>query len=208
MRHLPTAASPKSACASASSAVPAADDSFGAFGAGPAGAGDIVIKASQPGNGNFNAAVPIQETLVVNKAMLIVKAVNTTWTAGTTGQVLTGFVERVGDPVPLVTADGSSHPADELVVDALDGMVELAGQASSQIAIAVPAHWTGATLRALRTAMRAKPRLAPNGVPARLVSDAVAALTAIHANPGLPGRGVVALLDFGGGGTSSGPGCQ
>jgi hypothetical protein len=119
------------------------------------------------------------------------------------GQVLSGFVERVGDPVPLVTADGSSHPADELLVDALDGMVELAGEAtSSQIAIAVPAHWTGATLRALRAAMRAKPRLAPNGVPARLVSDAVAALTAMHADPGLPGRGVVALMDFGGGGTS------
>ena len=76
------------------------------------------------------------------------------------------------------------------------------GTPSSQIAVAVPAHWTGATLRSLRLAMRAKPRLAPNGVPARLVSDAVAALTALNANPGLPGRGVVALLDFGGGGTS------
>ncbi|MDT5327945.1 MAG: hypothetical protein QOF25_5097, partial [Mycobacterium sp.] len=119
------------------------------------------------------------------------------------GQVLSGFVERVGDPVPLVIADGSSHPADQLLVEALDGMVELAGGTpSSQIAVAVPAHWTGATLRALREAMRATPRLAPNGVPARLVSDAVAALTALHANPGLPGRGVVVLLDFGGGGTS------
>jgi hypothetical protein len=119
------------------------------------------------------------------------------------GQVLSGFVERVGDPVPLVIADGSSHPADQLLVDALDGMVELAaGTPSSQIAVAVPAHWSGATLRGLREAMRAKPRLAPNGVPARLVSDAVAALTALHANPGLPGRGVVVLLDFGGGGTS------
>ena len=119
------------------------------------------------------------------------------------GQVLSGFVERVGDPVPMVTADGSSYPADQLLVDALDDMVVAAGGTpSSQIAVAVPAHWTGATLRSLRLAMRAKPRLAPNGVPARLVSDAVAALTALNANPGLPGRGVVALLDFGGGGTS------
>ena len=38
--------------------------------------------------------------------------------------------------------------------------------------------------------------------PARLVSDAVASLTALHANPGLPPSGVVALLDFGGSGTS------
>lgn len=119
------------------------------------------------------------------------------------GQVLSGFVERVGDPVPLVTADGSSYPADVLVAEALDDMVGAAGGTPSpQIAVAVPAHWTGATLRALRAAMRAKPRLAPNGVPARLVSDAVAVLTALRANPGLPGQGVVVLVDFGGGGTS------
>jgi hypothetical protein len=119
------------------------------------------------------------------------------------GQVLSGFVERVGDPVPLVTADGSSYAADQLLVEALDGMVAAAGGTpSSQIAVAVPAHWTGATVRALRVAMQTKPRLAPNGVPARLVSDAVAALAALQANPGLPGRGAVALLDFGGGGTS------
>ncbi len=119
------------------------------------------------------------------------------------GQVLTGFVERVGDPVPMVTADGSSHPADELMVDALDALIgEMGGPPSPQLAVAVPAHWTGATLRALRVAMRSKPSLAPNGVPARLVSDAVAALTALHANPGLPASGVVVLVDLGGGGTS------
>jgi hypothetical protein len=44
--------------------------------------------------------------------------------------------------------------------------------------------------------------LAPNGIPARLVSDAVASLTALHANPGLSDTGFAALLDFGGGGTS------
>jgi actin-like ATPase involved in cell morphogenesis len=119
------------------------------------------------------------------------------------GQVLTGFVERVGDPVPMVTGDGSSYPADQLMVDALDALVgSMGGPPSPQLAVAVPAHWTGATLRALRVAMRTKPSLAPNGVPARLVSDAVTALTALHANPGLPANGVVALVDLGGGGTS------
>ncbi len=39
-------------------------------------------------------------------------------------------------------------------------------------------------------------------MPARLVSDAVASLTALQTNPGLPSQGVVALLDFGGSGTS------
>ncbi|MBJ7341819.1 Hsp70 family protein, partial [Mycolicibacterium sp.] len=119
------------------------------------------------------------------------------------GQILGGFVERVGDPVPLIADDGTSYAADLLMVEALDAMVVEAGSdASSQIAVAVPAHWKGATLRSLRDAMRSRPSLAPNGVPVRLVSDAVAALTALAANPGLPVRGVVALLDFGGGGTS------
>ena len=123
--------------------------------------------------------------------------------AHTDGIVLSGFVERVGDPVPLVAADGSSHHADQLLVDALQAMVYAAGgQPSPQTAIAVPAHWGTSTLWALRNAMRANPTLAPNGTPVRLVSDAVASLTALHANPGLSPHGVVALLDFGGGGTS------
>lgn len=116
------------------------------------------------------------------------------------GQAISGFVERVGDPVPLVTADGTSHSADQLVVEALSALV--GDEPSDRLAVAVPAHWTGATLRGLRTAMRAKPNLTAGGSPPRLVSDAVAALTALHANPGLPATGVVALLDFGGGGTS------
>ena len=119
------------------------------------------------------------------------------------GQVLGGFVERVGDPVPLVTDDGTSHSAESLMVEALDAMVGEAGaDPTSPIAIAVPAHWNGATLRVLRDAMRTKPSLAPDGTPARLVSDAVAALTVLGANPGLPAHGVVVLLDFGGGGTT------
>ena len=40
------------------------------------------------------------------------------------------------------------------------------------------------------------------GLPVRVVSDAVAALTALQANPGIAAEGVVALLDFGGSGTS------
>ena len=123
--------------------------------------------------------------------------------AHTDGIVLSGFVERVGDPVPLVAADGSSHHADQLLVDALQAMVDAAGgQPSPQTAIAVPAHWGTSTLWALRNALRANPSLAPNGMPARLISDAVASLTALHASPGLSPHGVVALLDFGGGGTS------
>ncbi|MUM01669.1 Hsp70 family protein [Mycolicibacterium sp. CBMA 334] len=118
------------------------------------------------------------------------------------GLTLSGFVERVGDPVPLVAPDGASYPADTLLVEALDAMVELVGGPSEQLAIAVPAHWGAPTLRALRNALRTNPSLSRAGMPARLIPDAVASLAALRANPGLPPNGVVALLDFGGGGTS------
>ena len=116
--------------------------------------------------------------------------------AHTDGMVLSGFVERVGDPVPLVAADGSSHHADQLLVEALEAMIHATGgQPSSEIAIAVPAHWGMPTLRALQ------PTRCELARPV-LISDAVASLTALHANPGLTPHGVVALLDFGGSGTS------
>ena len=38
------------------------------------------------------------------------------------GQVFRGFVERVGDPVPLVAADGSPHRSDDLIAEALEAM--------------------------------------------------------------------------------------
>ncbi|BBW99065.1 hypothetical protein MMOR_00020 [Mycolicibacterium moriokaense] len=119
------------------------------------------------------------------------------------GSVLDGFVERVGDPVPLIAPDGSPHQADRLLVEALGNIVDESGaEPASEIAIAVPAHWGMATQRSLRTALRSDPTLVPNGMPARLVSDAVASLTALQTNPGLPSQGVIALLDFGGSGTS------
>ncbi|HEX2284038.1 MAG TPA: Hsp70 family protein, partial [Mycobacterium sp.] len=117
------------------------------------------------------------------------------------GNVLTGFVERVGDPVPLVAADGSPHRGERVLVEALDAMARTV-DGGAPIAIAVPAHWGPATVGALRGALRAKPSLAPNGVPAALIPDSVAALSALQAAPGLPSNGVVVLCDFGGSGTS------
>ena len=38
------------------------------------------------------------------------------------GIVLSGFVERVGDPVPLVAADGTSHRGEQVLAAALDAM--------------------------------------------------------------------------------------
>ena len=94
------------------------------------------------------------------------------------GLVLSGFVERVGDPVPLVAEDGSTHKAERVLVEALDVMANIAGsgQPATEVSIAVPAHWGPALLGALRGALRVKASLAPNGVPAALIPDSTAAL--------------------------------
>jgi len=120
------------------------------------------------------------------------------------GLVLRGFVERVGDPVPLVAADGSAHRGETLVAAALDAMGRAVddGVGPAAVAVTAPAHWGPAAIGALRGALRGSAVLSPGGVPPIIVSDAVAALAALQAGPGLPGRGVVALCDFGGSGTS------
>ncbi|MGB3357104.1 MAG: molecular chaperone, partial [Mycobacterium sp.] len=56
------------------------------------------------------------------------------------GLVLSGFVERVGDPVPLVAADGTAHRGEQVLAEALDAMARSV-DGGSPVAIAVPAHW-------------------------------------------------------------------
>ena len=58
------------------------------------------------------------------------------------GLTLTGFVDRVGDPVPMVAQDGSQHRPEMLLVEALDGVARNAAKAPvSEVAVTVPAHW-------------------------------------------------------------------
>ena len=111
------------------------------------------------------------------------------------GMRLTGFVDRVGDPVPLVAADGSTHQPERLLAGALGAMARSVteGMPVSDVTVAVPAHWPPSVVETLRRTLR-------DGLP--MVSDATAALTALRANPGLPTRGVIVLCDFGGSGTS------
>lgn len=120
------------------------------------------------------------------------------------GLVLRGFVERVGDPVPLVAADGSSHRGEDLVAEALDAMARAVddGTPASTVVVAVPSHWGPGTLGALRGALRNKAAISPNGVPPMLISDSTAALIALQTDPGLPNHGVIALCDFGGSGSN------
>lgn len=81
------------------------------------------------------------------------------------GLVLRGFVERIGDPVPLIAVDGSPHQADQLLVEALGAVAAAAGGPSpgSDVVIAVPAYWAPGTVRALENALRGNRALAPSG---------------------------------------------
>jgi len=121
------------------------------------------------------------------------------------GMLMSGFVERIGDSVALVSADGSAHDPDLLMVEALDAMVLAAGAdaASSEISIAVPAYWKPGMVQALRNGLRTHLGFVRSGMAPRLVSDAIAALTAANAELCLAATGVVGLLDFGGAGTSA-----
>lgn len=119
------------------------------------------------------------------------------------GALMSGFVERIGDAVALVSPDGSVHDPDLLLVEALDAMVLTAGAdaSSSEIAIAVPAHWKPGAVHALRNGLRTHVGFVRSGMAPRLVSDAIAALTAVNSELGLPHGSVVGLLDFGGSAT-------
>ncbi|WP_101950618.1 Hsp70 family protein [Mycobacterium sp. 3519A] len=111
------------------------------------------------------------------------------------GQRLTGFVDRVGDPVPLIAPDGATYRSERLLADALAAMADAItdGLPVTDAAVTVPAHWRPSIADILRRNLRGK-------LP--VVSDATAALTALRNNPGLPTHGVIVLCDFGGSGTS------
>jgi hypothetical protein len=120
------------------------------------------------------------------------------------GAVTTGFVECIGGATAsLCPADLPQDP-ELLLVEALDAMVSAAGgdAESSKLTIAVPAYWGPDALRSLRKGLRTHSGFVHSGIAPRLVSDALAALTAIDSASGLPDKGVVGLLDFGAGGTS------
>jgi hypothetical protein len=120
------------------------------------------------------------------------------------GLILTDFVDRVGDPVGIVAADGSTHRADVVLADALRAMLHTIGGGTAPagpVVVTHPAHWRQSAVEALHTALTAVPEFA-NPKPVPVISDATATLTALRDDPGLPTRGVVALCDFGGTGTS------
>src|SRR5579875_123584 len=121
------------------------------------------------------------------------------------GLVITDFVDRVGDPVGIVVADGTTHHGETLVAEALRALAYGAtgGRALPEaVAVSYPGHWTAPSVEALRGALSRVAEWSRGPQPVALAPDALAALVALQANPGLPSRGIIAVCDFGGSGTS------
>lgn len=118
------------------------------------------------------------------------------------GLVITDFVDRVGDPVGILAADGTSHRGATLVADALRALLYAlprGHEPGAPIAVTHPAHWHAGSVDALRAALA---EITEFGPATPVLPDAAAVLTALQAEPGLPTRGLIALCDFGGSGTS------
>ncbi len=114
-------------------------------------------------------------------------------------------MDRAADPVGIMATDGSFHRGETLIADALRAMTYTATAGRSPASppgVAFPAHWRAAAVEALRRELVRLPEWSARPERLTLIPDAAAALSALQADPGLPTRGVVALCDFGGTGTS------
>lgn len=121
------------------------------------------------------------------------------------GLVITDFVDRVGDPIGIVAADGSMHRSEALVADGLRALAYAATGGRplpESVAVTYPAHWGPVAVDALGVALSRVSEWSNKTQPPILIPDAASALFAVRANPGIPARGIVAICDFGGSGTS------
>jgi Hsp70 protein len=121
------------------------------------------------------------------------------------GLVISDFVDRVGEPVGIVAADGSVHRSDALVADGLRALAYAAtgGRTLPEgVAVTYPAHWGSQAVDALGSALSRVAEWSNRARPLTLIPDAAATLFALRANPGIPARGTVVVCDFGGSGTN------
>jgi molecular chaperone DnaK (HSP70) len=121
------------------------------------------------------------------------------------GLVMTDFVDRVGDPVGIVAADGSMHRSEALVAGGLRALASAAtsGRAMPEnVAVTYPAHWGSQAVDALGSLLSRVSEWSKLARPLTLIPDAAATLFAVRANPGIPARGTVVVCDFGGSGTN------
>ncbi|WP_169811265.1 Hsp70 family protein [Nocardia anaemiae] len=116
------------------------------------------------------------------------------------GLVVTGFVDRVGDPIDLVAADGSAHRPEKLVASAVQYLTRYSAGAFAgppTIAATYPSYWKPQGVQALRAALD---RMDMTGV--ALVDEVGSILARVESTRGLPADGAVVVYDLGGNGLS------
>ena len=120
---------------------------------------------------------------------------------GAGGFVLDGFVERVGDPVPLTAPDSSVHPAATLTAEAVRSVVHAsAGTFGTPLSVVVacPGYWPEGATAAVTAALGSLG--VPRGV--RLEGELLCAVTALGGAPDFPESGTLLVADAGATGTS------
>ena len=109
--------------------------------------------------------------------------------------LITGFADRVGDPVPLLDEDGVSYLAEDLFATATRVLVaEVAAGATTEPAVVVthPDRWTPYTADVLRDALERA------GVPdATLVPESFAAMRWLEGSRGAQSDGLTVIYDLG-----------
>ncbi|MXP21858.1 Hsp70 family protein [Gordonia sp. HNM0687] len=117
------------------------------------------------------------------------------------GMTIRGFVERVGDPIPLTTPDGGTHDAQALTAHAIRSVMRGVADrfdGSPSTVIAHPAHWPDHTVATMRAA------LGRNGLrhDIRIESDMYCAVERLRDQPDFPAAGLLAVVDVGASGSS------
>lgn len=109
--------------------------------------------------------------------------------------LLSGFADRVGDPVPLIDEEGRSHQAEDLFATATRALVAevCAGEdCDPTVVIAHPDRWSSYTTDVLRDALDRA------GVPdVTLVPDSLASMRWLEASRGASSDGLVVIYDLG-----------
>ncbi|WP_169914659.1 Hsp70 family protein [Rhodococcoides yunnanense] len=109
--------------------------------------------------------------------------------------LLSGFADRVGDPVPLIDEEGRSHQAEDLFATATRALVAevCAGEdCDPAVVITHPDRWSSYTTDVLRDALERA------GVPdVTLVPDSAASMRWLEASRGASSDGLTVIYDLG-----------
>ncbi|MBM4491347.1 Hsp70 family protein [Rhodococcus hoagii] len=162
---------------------------------GTANSDAAVTRAGDVGEDGTASVIASRSTIV----QLSPDGTATLGSSGTGRAGLTGFVERVADPVGLLGPDGRAHSGEDLfaaavtcLVDEVRADTESAPDERTPIVVTHPTPWNGHTVRALESALE---RI---GLPpVILASEATACLRWLESARGPQDDGVVVVYDLG-----------